>query len=381
MKSEEELEHLRAENAVLRQQVSALEDLVSILQEQVQQLRDQLAKDSHNSGLPPSSNRFQRQPPKSLRQKSGKKPGGQPGHQGRHLQMVAEPDEILVHEVTRCEWCGNDLEGMNASLGERRQVVELPRKRLHIREHRVQEKTCPSCWCVTRACFPELVRGPVSYGSSIGALAVYLVQYQLLPLARASELLEDLLGVSLSEATIQSLIQRTAAPLELVEEHLKTALVQQPVIHQDETSLYVGGKPHWVHVCSTATLTHYGAHRKRGQEAMDAIGIAPQFTGTSVHDGLLSYQKYGFTHAACNAHYLRELTFIEEQYQHPWARKMKDLLLAGKRLVQHAREVGQTSLDVSLLARLRFQYDMLVTDGLLLVPASPHRPPRTGVQS
>jgi transposase len=257
---------------------------------------------------------------------------------------------------------------------ERRQVVDVPITRLHVTEHQAQEKQCPHGFKLSRASFPSGIKAPIQSGTSIGALAVYLVEYQVLPFARACEVVSDVLGVSRSEGTIRSLIEQTHQQLEDVESQLKTALIQAQVIHQDETSIYVGGKPNWVHVCSSKMLTHYGFHGKRGQEAMDALGIAPPFHGTSVHDGRLSYQKYSCTHAACNVHYLRDLTFVEEEYQQPWARKMKDLLLGSKRLVEDQREAGALSLSPQGQARIRFQYDPLVTAGYLNNPAAKRQP-------
>src|SRR5579871_2419313 len=194
MTTEEELEHLRAENAVLRERVAELES-------QVQALQEYLAKDSHNSSLPPSSDRFHRRP-RSLRQKSGKKPGGQPGHPGHHLAFSQMPDQIEVHPVTECAHCHADLRAVPPTEAERRQIVEWPMQRVRVTEHRVQEKACPHCQHRTRAAFPAQVRGPIQYGASLQALAVYLVQYHLLPYARVSELFHDLLGLTLSPGTI-----------------------------------------------------------------------------------------------------------------------------------------------------------------------------------
>jgi transposase len=203
-----ELEHLRAEHTALRQEV--------------ERLKDQLAKDSHNSSRPPSSDRFHRQP-KSLRKKSGKKPGGQPGHQGHQLTLVDTPDHLEVHAVQRCANCQHDLRAEPARLPERRQVIDLPPKRLLVTEHRVEEKQCPACHHLTRAAFPASVSAPIQYGAAIHAFAVYVVQYQLVPSARASELLADRLGVSLSEGSVQTFVQPCATQLAGVEQQIKSA--------------------------------------------------------------------------------------------------------------------------------------------------------------
>jgi hypothetical protein len=139
-------------------------------------------------------------------------------------------------------------------------------------------------------------------------LATYLVEGQAVPYARASQLVQELLGVQLSAGSIASFVKTCHQQLAGVENELKAALVEVPVLNQDETGLRVGKEGWWVHVCSTERLTHYAAHQSRGRTALDAIGIAPQFRGTSVHDGLVSYQGYGVTQALCNVHHLRELT-------------------------------------------------------------------------
>jgi len=410
MTKDEELEQLRAENRALREalqskdtelehaqqanqdlreglkqaiiaigagqeRVNVLEGLIDALQERITTLERQQAKDSHNSSLPPSSDRFVR-PPKSLRTKSGKKPGGQPGHRGHHLRQVQTPDEVLIHPVNSCAYCQHDLRAQNASIPERRQVLDLPAKRLWVTEHRVEEKQCPVCSHLTRASFPAAVAAPAQYGTGIQSLATYVVEGQSVPYARASQLLQELLGVQLSAGSIARFVTTCHQQLAEVETRLKAALVKTNVIHQDETALRVGTMGWWVHVCSTARLTHYAAHPRRGRTALNAIGIAPQFGGTSVHDGFRSYQGYGFTHAWCNVHHLRELTFIEEALKQRWAKQMKALLLEMKAEVERAKALGQHALDALLLAPLLRRYDAILAEGYQANP-----PPRAPSQS
>ncbi len=364
MTIEEELKHLREENKVLREQlvqraeiseqqqemvseqnalIQQMREQISGLSEQVKSLRDQIAKDSHNSHLPPSSDRFVRKP-KSLRKKSEKKSGGQPGHQGSSLQFSSTPDEIIEQQVERCEACQHGLQSVAACGGERRQVVDLPSPRLLVREYRAEQKQCPHCQHITSAAFPAGVQAPIQYGPNVGATVVYLVQQQLLPLARASEVMSDLLGVQMSEGTVCDLIKRCAGQLATVEQQIKEALKKAEIIHQDETGLYVVGKRHWMHVTCTPTLTHYHVDPSRGQAALEAVGILPNFTGISVHDGWGSYFLYDCEHAACIVHLLRDLVFLEEQGV-PWAADLKILLLDMKEATQQAREQGKHLLD------------------------------------
>ncbi len=242
-----------------QERVKTLEGLVDFLQERIKTLERHQAKDSHNSSLPPSSDRFVRTP-KSLRHKSGKKAGGQPGHRGHHLQQVETPDEVLIHPVVCCKHCQQDLRAQRADMPERRQVMDLPVKRLWVTEHRVEEKQCPTCFHLTRACFPASGSAPAQYGPSIQTLATYLVEGQCVPYARASQLLRELLGVQLLAGSIASFVKTCHQQLAEVETELKAALVKAHVIHQDETALRVGTSGWWVHVCSTDRLTHYAAH-------------------------------------------------------------------------------------------------------------------------
>ncbi|GAC1565562.1 MAG: IS66 family transposase [Ktedonobacteraceae bacterium] len=388
----EELEQVQQANQDLREglkqaiiaigsqqeHVKVLEGLIESQQECITTLERQQAKDSHNSSLPPSSDRFVR-PPKSLRQKSGKSPGGQKGHRGHHLRQVEIPDEVLVHPVLCCQRCQHDLRSQPGALPERRQVIDLPVKRLWVTEHRVEEKQCPRCFHLTRASFPETVKAPAQYGTSIQALATYLVEGQAVPYARASHLLQELLGVQLSAGSIASFVTTCHQHLAEVETQIKAALVKAAVLNQDETGLRVGTDGWWVHVCSTDRLTHYAAHPSRGRVALDAIGIAPKFGGTSVHDGLRSYQGYSFIQALCNVHHLRELTFLEEELKQAWACKMKDLLVEMKTEVEHAKALNQHHLDQQVLASLLRRYDELLVVGYLANP--PPSPPKKSEQS
>ncbi len=365
MTIEEELISLREENTVLREQLTQRDETIqqqqallseqnaliqhhgeqmSSLSEQLKALQDRLAKDSHNSHLPPSSDRFVRTP-KSLRKKSEKKSGGQPGHPGSSLSWSLTPDEVIEQHVERCEACQHDLHAVAACGGERRQVVDLPSPRLVVREYRAEQKHCPDCQHITRAAFPAGVQAPLQYGATVGAIAVYLVEQQLLPLARACEVMSDLLGVQMSEGTVCDLIARCAGRLVPVEQQIKAALTQAQVIHQDETGLYVGGKRHWMHVTCTPTLTHYQVDASRGQAALEAIGILPQFTGISIHDGWASYFLYDCQHAACLVHLLRELVFLAEEQGAGWAADLKELLLDMKQATDEAREQGKHGLD------------------------------------
>src|SRR5437868_8103246 len=378
----EELISLRKENRDLREQLAQRDELIeqqqallaeqnaviqqhgeqmSSLSEQLKVLRDRLAKDSHNSHLPPSSDRGGRKP-KSLRHKSEKKSGGQAGHAGSSLPFSCAPDEIIELPVHQCEVCQHDLHAVAACGRERRQVVDLPSPRVVVQEYRAEQKQCPHCQQITIAPFPAGVQAPVQYGPHVGATAVYLVQQQLLPLARTCEVMRDLLGVQMSEGTVGELIKRCARELASVEQQITQALKQATVIHQDETGLAVAGKRHWMHVTCTPSLTHYHVDASRGQPALEAIGILPHFRGISIHDGWGSYFLYDCEHAACNVHLLRDLVFLAEQ-DIPWAADLKSLLLDMKEATDQARELGKRGLEPQEVVDWEAQFLRLLDEG------------------
>lgn len=370
--SDERIAQLEAENERLREQNLAL-------LARVQELEARLAKDSHNSSKPPSSDGLKRKT-KSLRQKSGKKPGGQLGHRGETLHLVATPDTVVEHRPAVCEQCQMPLDDAAVVLRERRQVQELPPGvRLLVHEHQALHLCCSHCAHVTVGAFPPAVPSRAQYGARVRALAVYLVEQQHLPLGRVQQLLVDLLGMRLARGTLVHWVQQAARVLEPVEQHIKDALVRAPVLHHDETGVRRAGALAWAHVTSTSRLTHYAIHAQRGHEAMDAIGILPGYHGVSVHDGWDSYARYTTCrHALCNVHHLRELTFLEEQYHQAWASDLKALLREMKVATDQARASGACHLSLALHADLVDRYQALLKAGLAANPPPPDEQRRPG---
>ena len=370
MKPEEEVLHLRAENQALREQLAQRDEVIGQLLQRVQALEERWSKDSHNSSLPPSSDRFGRQKKaRSLRRSSGKNAGGQQGHPGTTLQMSMTPDEVMVlPPVIQCEQCRRDLEAVTPTHLERRQVVDVPQPRLHVTEYRGESKRCPHCHGSTLAAFPNGVVAPVQYGPRVGAIAVYLVIQQLLPWSRSCQVLSDLLRVQMSEGTLALLISRVADSLLPVEAQTKVALQAANVIHQDETGLYVKNRRCWMHSTSTTRLTHYQVHESRGHEALDANGILATFKGVSVHDGWAAYFRYECEPALCLVHVLRELTYLAEEMGLWWAQKVKRLLLAMKQATDEARRQGKHGLSPPHIADFTARFLALLDEADQLHP-------------
>ena len=363
--------------------VESLVERINGLEARIEILENQKSKDSKNSSKPPSGDGFAKRT-KSLRTKSGRKSGGQKDHPGNTLEWLEEVDEIFVHPVIDCISCGTSLEfvevlNLRCSLlgalpwsghptGAHPQVHELPPIKLLIHEHQAQEKCCPNCGVLNQGKLPAFVNSLVQYGPGLKGLMVYLMEGQLLPSERARELLKEVIGCEISEATLYNTRLRCYEQLAAVEAYIKLGIQNAPVVHFDETGLRVKSKLMWLHVACTGWLTAYFIDSKRGQLAMDAIDILPNFEGVSVHDGLASYGKYNSTHALCNAHHLRELQFIVERYEQDWAGDMMTLLVEIKTTITIAQAAGETSLTLTQLADFELRYQELIQTGLTANP-------------
>jgi len=344
-------------------------EMLGRLAERIQRLEDQIAKNSSNSSKPPSSDGLKKKST-SLRQKSGKKSGGQPGHPGHTLKAVTAPEHLQIHRVKRCCHCQANLEEVEVQDCERRQVFDVPPSvKVEVTEHQAEIKTCPECHQTTVGEFPVGVNRPVQYGERIKAQMVYFHQYHFVPLERTAEILEELYGQAVSEGTIVEACQETAQQVEPVYEATKTELTNtKDTGHFDETGSRIEGKLWWLHVVCTALLTYYAPHQKRGCEALDAIGIFPVFKGKAMHDGYRSYFQYeDIINALCNAHHLRDLIFVRDQYQQSWAAEMIELLLEIKTAVEEAPPEQQSLLS-NQITDFENRYAVILASGLLTCP-------------
>jgi transposase len=340
----------------MKQQITQLEDRVKTLEERLNQ-------NSRNSNKPPTSDGLQKPNPKSLRGKSGRNRGGQPGHRRNTLEKHLHPDTVIYHTLSTCEYCDQSLQDIEPIDYESRQVFDLPPLKIEVTEHRAEQKICPCCKKTAIANFPNEVQQQTQYGNTIKGLATYLNQYQFLPYDRLQEFFKDIFNHAISQGMLVKINQQCYEILEVPDAEIKRQLIAVSNLNHDESGIRINGKLHWCHVASTSQLTNYGIHTKRGKEGINAMGILPAFYGRLIHDFFKPYMTYGCEHGLCNAHHLRELKFIEEEQKQEWAKHFANLLLAIKKQVDwhQERHINLSSMRIQTYERC---YDEIIMMGL-----------------
>jgi transposase len=338
---------------------------VEELQAKIAELEGRLAQNSRNSSKPPSAEGYAKPKPKSLRT-AGKHPtGGQKGHGGHTLEKAEQPDHILLHTPPAiCPACSLPLP--EASVVEARQVFDLPPTHYEVTEHRVLEVCC-GCGNRHRGTFPHGVNAPVQYGPRLKAAVVHLTQHHMVAAQRTAELMGDLFDLPLSDATVLAAVQEAGERLELTVSAIGEAIVAGQVVHADETGLRVVGQLHWLHVLATRALTWMGVHRKRGREAFESFGLLKRFVGTLIHDGWKPDRALGCKHALCNAHHLRELTYVFEEMGQVWASHLMAMLVAAC----HEVIAAGGPLSAERGAHFRALYLEILTEGETANPRAP----------
>ena len=344
-------------------------DLINRLKKQedeCKKLKNKLNANSQNSSKAPSTDIFYKPQPKSERVKTDRKSGGQPGHPGKTLKAVENPDIIKSYLINCCTTCSHDLSKVEAST-KKHQEIDIPLIKPIITEHRVSSKICPECKSVNSAGPQHLIQ-KIQYGSSVRAFVTYLSVFQFIPLKRVESMCKDLLKLNISEGTLTNIHASSAKMLMNHQAAVKAEIIKSDIAHFDETGMHINEKLHWVHSASTEKVTFYGVHSKRGQAAMNDFSILPEFKGIAVHDGWKSYAKYSASHALCNAHHLRELRGIHERFDQIWAQKMRSLLLNINQNVGEYQVLNYTSLPASIIQNYSDEYDEILKLGIAEIP-------------
>ena len=347
--------------------INSLQDTISSLQATIKELQRQLGLNSQNSSKSPSTDGFKKPRTKSLRQSSGKKVGGQKAHKGSCQKIPHEPDEVKQHYPDKCLTCPHLSEckssGSVFQCGQSRFVIDAKIETI-VTEHQAMEVAhCPCSNEKLSATFPSDVKAYTQYGSTISVLATIFNTFGAVSTNRIQTIFKNLLDVTISEATILSMIDKGASlvtdTVKQIKAHIET---NSDIAHADETGLNVNSQKYWVHTASTDKYTYLILHKRRGLEGVKANGAIVDYKGVVVHDCWGPYFKLdNIKHSVCCAHILRELNgVIDAEESHVWAKRFKHLLLNMKKSKEQALDSNKTELDESLLKLLLKEYDEIL---------------------
>ncbi len=330
---------------------------ISRLEDELKKYKEKESKTSKNSSKSPSSDPFYKK--NNNRNLSGKSKGkrnqgGQKGHKGATLNQVKVPDKKIICSIKNCK-CGHNFSGAKLNL-ERRQVFDIKYGKIYVIEYVIEKCECPNCGSICKGKAPSEVNSPVQYGRNIQCIGVYFACYQMIPYLRVSEIFEDIFGHYVSPATIYKWVKDCHGKLSDYEKKIIKLLILCRVLHVDETMINVNGSGIWLLSYSTQNISYFIPSLKKDKDAMDGVGILPNFTGFLVHDNYSVYFQYNCFHILCNAHHLRDLNFVYEIQKQNWGLAMILLLIKIKKSVEKAKEEGRNSLEELEIQTYELEY-------------------------
>ncbi len=363
----EELIHLVQTQAKI---IVRMEAKIDKLEQELEKYKTR--KDSTNSSIPPSKDENRVPRTSSLRQKSDRKVGGQPGHEGKTLEMAEAPDEIIEHRACFCTECGKDLNNQPFEFFGKRQLIDIPTIKQIVTEHRVYRCKC-TCGKVVESEFPVGIDSPVSYGRNIESLVGYLNVRQYLPFKRLQELLHDLMGANISEGGLHCLLNRLAAKGADAYELIRKSVVKSSVIGADETGMKVNGMKHWFWTWQNNRATYIAASTNRGTETINKHVADISKEVTLVHDCWKAhFQTQVDRHQTCTSHLERETIYFEKRYKTTWPKRFRSILIQAEKLKKEfipadyispnqARDSLEKQLNILLEEPLNPKHKELVT--------------------
>jgi len=347
--------------AELETKVVRLESIIEKLLDKIEDLTHR--KNSRNSSVSPSKDENRPLKNQSLRTKSSKKPGGQPGHEGTTLKMVENPDQIINHKPDFCNCCGNDLSDKPEELLLKRQVVDIPVIFPKYTEHRIFKKTC-SCGHQNKSVFPENVKTTISYGANVQATIAYMHTRQYLPFERMSEYFKEVCNLPISQGTICNLLDGFALKAQPAYDLIAQKVSNEKVVGADETGIRVNGKNGWFWTWQSKFATFVVFSKNRGTATIDTNFSQGFHDAVLVHDCWAShFQTQCKTHQLCIAHLLRELIFLEQRFESNWATNFKRILYEALEL---KKNLDQEHYNNPILERdkIRIALDALLENPL-----------------
>jgi transposase len=363
-KMEKEMEEMRKEIDVLQktvrekdQKIDERDQEIKTLKNQLQEANEKIAKlqkDSNTSSKPPSSdiNKFEKN--KSLRKKTERKPGGQKGQKRNGIFQTENPDEIIKCDISHCEKCGKSLEDLIGCVKTKRQERDIPPVKVFVTEYQQIEKKC-ECGCINTGVFPEHITAPIQIGDNAKSFMIYLNIAHLLPYKRLTTLTEDLFGFSISEGSIENILETAGEKAKSLHKSIMKMIKTGDWVGSDETGMRVEKKTHWLWTWQNKLGSYYCIEKGRGYEVVKNH-FGEDYKGILIHDCWSAQNnttaKKG--HQQCHPHIQRPLEFLIKNYRSIWAYQLNKLLLAS----QKARDqIWKENFDADLRKKIIRQYE------------------------
>ena len=319
----------------LSRNIEALNHQLRKKNEENAKLRERLSKYEHpdknsgNSSTPPSRENMKDEivrRTKTLRKPSGKKPGGQNGHEGRKLSRSSTPDEVIDDIPNFCTNCSESLADAERVLDYVTQVVSIPELKPVIKEIRHYVMICKKCGERVRTA-PRRRSNDVVYDVSVKSLVVYLSVVQFLPYGRIASFLRDVLGLSPSEGSLVNWVNEAKRNAQPIVDKIKEYILTSSVVGFDESGCYCNKRLDWAWIAQTVYYTLLFRANGRGSKVLeDKFGDSLERM-TAVTDRHSAYFAIHFlNHQVCLAHLLRELQYLSElNPKQNWAEQIAEL--------------------------------------------------------
>ncbi len=359
---EKKIDELQAENSLLKKESVMLTVTVEKLKMHINKLMAKLKKDSSSSSKPPSTDVFHKPKPQNLREKSGRKPGGQLGHPGHRLEMFADPDIVIEKKVEFCEVCGHDV--VNNQDFEAKQKIDIEIRTI-ITEERVYEGVCTHCGKKVRDKFGAGFINPTQYGENIKATVALLSEHGCVSVNKTADIINSLSDgkLNLSWGTIVNIQRELSDKLEDTINVIREGLIAGSVLCADETGCRVNAGLRWIQVFCNDRFALFGLNSKRG-DIDEQFGILTFFLGILVHDHFASYYQFeNVSHVECNGHILRHLKSLIEIFKHNWLKDMSELLKSACHKKNELVAADVTQMPREDIAWFITEYNRILEEG------------------